>query len=212
LVRGCIKYAPGSKGGAKFWVDVGEDVEVADIMPEIEAATFEKDGDYGKNDFTVAGGDIYVCIDDNFCKQDPTSKYGEKGWEKTAYETKGIPNFKAEDKPKPKINEGAWSDKQMYGKNAISRPDKSKDEFFKCVDEKKCRKNAPNKAKKDGSETGWALEEKADEITKMKAGKVRPVKDVKLQEVIATKFDKTKKDYAENTIVGAGEADDSNAY
>lgn len=213
VVRGCIKYAPGSKGGNKFWVDVSEEVEVADIMPEIEAATFEKDGDYGKDDFTVAGGAIYTCIDDNFCKQEPTSKYGSKGWEKTAYSTAGIKDFKASDKPKPKIQEGAWNAKQMYSKSAISRPDKTKEEFFKCLDEKLCRKNAPNKTKKDGSVTGWKLEEVAEEITKMKAGKVRPVKDVKLQEVIAEKFDAAAKtDYKENTIVGAGKTDDANAY
>lgn len=100
MVRGCIKYAPGSKGGKNYWVDVSADVDVADVQPEIDAMPFDSaGGDYGTGDFAVKDdGSIYTCVDDIFCGKDPTSSLGSKGWEKTPYKTKGIKNYETKKK------------------------------------------------------------------------------------------------------------------
>jgi len=136
MVRGCIKYAPGSKGGKKFWADMSADIDMDDVTPEIEAATFDKEGNYGKDEFTVVAGAIYQCVDDIFCSKEPSSVLGKKGWEKTSYKSSGIKDFKASDKPKPKIEDGDYDAKIMYKKNSILQ---KSDDFFTCTDEKKCR-------------------------------------------------------------------------
>jgi len=148
---------------------------------------------YDEDKVVGSDGKIYECIDTDFCDEDPLGTWGKKGWEATAFETKGIKNYNKSAKPEKK-----WLDMTTWNANVpFNKGDNAKTggKYYKCEDTDKCRKS---KAGGASATTGWKEDKTGGFDVKNKA-KLPPAKQMQIQ---CEEVDNTKKDYKKDDIVG----------
>lgn len=148
IVQGCCDFVPGSEDGKRFWlkVQVGD---LTGIMPEFKGEMYSKRNSYIYGDYVVDRTEdnrLWKCMSWMYCRYDPTSILGSRGWKVSAYTREGIPGWYDGSKlPLTRWFDLSkkWNSNVPFIRDDVVRATGS--DYFVCAIAPKCREFSPMK-------------------------------------------------------------------